>query len=176
MGMAKAPRTTTEVEPVTPEESGQLFLGVYSLFYASVNLAAALDEVPEALRRRTSSGDRSASSALRVLLHLRLRGDEASTIGDLAKAAGVSVGWASRVIDDLESMDLTQRVRGASDRRVVHVRLTEAGGALCQRMWRNRERPIVNALASLPKLHRPLAIRFLETLATEFDKAAAKAD
>jgi len=174
--MVEALRTTTDADAVTPEESKQLFLGVYALFYASVNLAAVLDQVPEALRRRTSSGDRSASSALRVLLHLRLRGGEASTIGDLAKAAGVSVGWASRVIDDLESMELIQRVRGTGDRRVVHVSLTESGRALCERMWRNRERPIVNALASLPKAHRPVAIRFLETLAAEFDRAATKAD
>jgi DNA-binding MarR family transcriptional regulator len=54
------------------------------------------------------------------------------TAGGLATVAGVSAASMTQMLDRLADAELVERVRSAADRRVVGVRLTEAGRAVCE--------------------------------------------
>ncbi|HOY33897.1 MarR family transcriptional regulator [Piscinibacter sp.] len=51
----------------------------------------------------------------------------AATANELAREACIDAGAITRMLDRLEAKGLVERVRSETDRRVVHVRLTEAG-------------------------------------------------
>jgi DNA-binding MarR family transcriptional regulator len=51
----------------------------------------------------------------------------AATANELAGEACIDAGAITRMLDRLEAKGLVERVRSETDRRVVHVRLTEAG-------------------------------------------------
>jgi len=51
----------------------------------------------------------------------------AATANELARVACIDAGAITRMLDRLEAKGLVERVRSETDRRVVHVRLTEAG-------------------------------------------------
>ena len=53
----------------------------------------------------------------------------ATTANELARESGVDAGAVTRMLDRLETKGLVERVRSEADRRVVHLRLTEAGQA-----------------------------------------------
>src|SRR5439155_6243857 len=54
------------------------------------------------------------------------------TISELAEAVGISLGWASRVVEVLEATGHVQRERDPDDRRVVRVSLTPAVQAIAE--------------------------------------------
>lgn len=58
---------------------------------------------------------------------LRKEGD---TVADLARSLNLDPGAMTRSVDRLEAKGLVLRERSATDRRVVHLVLTEAGRAL----------------------------------------------
>ena len=51
----------------------------------------------------------------------------AATANELAREACIDAGAITRMLDRLGAKGLVERVRSETDRRVVHVRLTEAG-------------------------------------------------
>ena len=73
-------------------------------------------------------------SAPQVHTLLALGHDGPLPMGDLARRAGVTEKTATGLVDRLERDGLVQRVRDGADRRVVHVRPTEAGSALAGRL------------------------------------------
>jgi MarR family transcriptional regulator, organic hydroperoxide resistance regulator len=76
---------------------------------------------------------------IRALFHIDKTGE--ATAGELAKAGELSPASVSTMLDHLERDGIVERHRGATDRRVVLVRLTERGrGILEQRreVWRAR--------------------------------------
>lgn len=62
-----------------------------------------------------------SSHAVRAAIHVYQHGER--TVGQLASGLGISYGWASRVVEELEAAHYVVRERGSSDRRVVRVRL-----------------------------------------------------
>ncbi|MFT3956243.1 MAG: MarR family transcriptional regulator [Piscinibacter sp.] len=56
-----------------------------------------------------------------------IRSGRATTAIELARETGIDAGAITRMLDRVESKGLIERVRSASDRRVVHLRLTAAG-------------------------------------------------
>lgn len=58
----------------------------------------------------------------------------ATTAFELAREMDVDAGAITRLLDRLEAKALVERVRSASDRRVVHLRLTPAGDAAAARV------------------------------------------
>ncbi|MBX3607816.1 MAG: MarR family transcriptional regulator [Piscinibacter sp.] len=58
-----------------------------------------------------------------------IQSGRATTAIELARETGIDAGAVTRMLDRLESKGLIERVRSESDRRVVHLRLTEAGQA-----------------------------------------------
>lgn len=111
---------------------------------------------------------------VRALLYLAQHGGRAMTVGELAEGVGVSLGWASRVADELVSIGLLERVRDDRDRRVVQLQLTPSATLISGRLWSDREDAIVAALSEIFPEERPVIARFLRRLATELESHASK--
>jgi DNA-binding MarR family transcriptional regulator len=58
-----------------------------------------------------------------------IKSGKATTANELAREACIDAGAITRMLDRLETKGLVARVRSESDRRVVHLRLTDAGEA-----------------------------------------------
>ena len=84
---------------------------------------------------------RLTASQLLVLQMLQSRGQQ--VIGQLAREVGLAQATVTSLVDRLQSRGLVRRERGSTDRRQVHVMLTDAGRDL---------------LAAAPA---PLQVRFL---------------
>lgn len=92
-------------------------------------LLAALPRVYDALRTRTyrdvASGVRLSEHQLRILGNLDDR--DPSMVGELAEHMGVTPSTMSLNLKRLETAGFLRRDRDPADRRVMNVRLTEAG-------------------------------------------------
>ncbi len=58
-----------------------------------------------------------------------IQSGRATTANELARESGIDAGAVTRMLDRLEAKGLVERLRSESDRRVVHLKLTEAGQA-----------------------------------------------
>lgn len=58
-----------------------------------------------------------------------IKSGRASTANELARETCIDAGAITRMLDRLEAKGLLERARSDTDRRVVHLRLTEAGEA-----------------------------------------------
>ena len=58
---------------------------------------------------------------------MMLKDGRATTAIELAREMGIDAGAITRLVDRLAAKGLVERVRSESDRRVVHLRLTDAG-------------------------------------------------
>lgn len=99
--------------------------------------ADALDDFLRAARRARGRYNRQApdpelSLSQYHLLEPLVAADAPLGVCELAEAAGVSPPSATRMLGGLEERGLVERVRGATDRRVVHVAVTPAGRALAE--------------------------------------------
>jgi len=65
-----------------------------------------------------------SSHAVRAAIHVYQHGER--TVGQLASGLGISYGWASRVVEEMEKAGYLTRERDDDDRRVVRVRLNPA--------------------------------------------------
>jgi DNA-binding MarR family transcriptional regulator len=112
--------------------------------------ADALDEVQQGLRqllraeRRLRGRDQHRDSGDLSPSHLRALfaiGHEETTAGEIARAAQISPGAVTAILDELEADGIVSRRRGEADRRCVLVSLTDAGHELldaARRRWRAR--------------------------------------
>lgn len=74
----------------------------------------------------------------------------ALTHRELGRKVLTSAGNMTDVVDKLEARGLVRRVRDASDRRLVRVELTEAGGALIRALFPRHAADIAHAMSGLP--------------------------
>jgi DNA-binding MarR family transcriptional regulator len=70
------------------------------------------------------------------ILYVRDEDGEGLPIGVVGAALVASAPDVSRLIDRLEKLGYLERIRKADDRRVVRVRLTDAGFTLVERIFR----------------------------------------
>jgi len=56
-----------------------------------------------------------------------IKSGRATTPNEIAREADIDAGSVTRMLDRLEAKGLVERLRSESDRRVVHLRLTDAG-------------------------------------------------
>ncbi|HEY7034861.1 MAG TPA: MarR family transcriptional regulator [Thermomicrobiales bacterium] len=73
--------------------------------------------------------DRGGDLSLRQLSALSVIEDETTTLGDVARRLMVTPAVVTGLIDRLERRGYVRRVSGGSDRRRVHLALTEEGRA-----------------------------------------------
>jgi DNA-binding MarR family transcriptional regulator len=96
---------------------------------ANADVRAAFGELMAAERRlrgRKSDTDGGLSYG-QVRALFTLEREERATAGQLAKAADLTPGTMTALLDQLERDGMVQRTRSTDDRRVVYVSLTPAG-------------------------------------------------
>lgn len=116
------------------------------------------------------------ASPLQMRAVMELHEQESMTVGQLAEALGVSLGWSSRVIDELVAGGLVVRERDTNDRRVVHVRLSPMARAIGARMRQLFSAVWSSALGNVEPKSRPALIRFLGQIAGELESLEQRQD
>jgi DNA-binding MarR family transcriptional regulator len=161
------PEKTSEKCPIPRDESRDVFGLLAGVMVADV----------AAMRARLSADIPADISPKLVptLLHLARRGGTPMTVGDLAEGLGVSLGWASRVADEMVSIGFLNRIRQNRDRRVVQLHLTERGIELGERLWLYREGAIAAALGEASPNERQVISQFLRRLTAELELRTSKA-
>jgi DNA-binding MarR family transcriptional regulator len=139
-------------------------VGVSELLLRVILASRAVD------RQRPSHAPELTPHAVRATIHLFQHGQ--GTVGELAEGLGVSMGWASRIADELERVGHILRERDALDRRVVHLRLSPAATRLAEDMYLERGRAVAEALAVLEPQEREAVRRFLTRLIDELEGLA----
>lgn len=110
--------------------------------------------------------------AVRASIHLYQHGQR--TIGELASGLGISLGWASRVVSELETTGLAVRETDPQDRRVTRVKLSPAAMAMVEDTYRWRGDAIERALGGLDAEGRAAVQEFLRRTIAEFQAASTK--
>ena len=113
-----------------------------------------------------------APHQVRVLMHLAH--NSGHTVSELAESLGISLGWASRIIDELEQGGCVERERDLEDRRVVRLRLSARSQAIADRMFRERGSLVGKALSELAPDERESVARFLRRISTEMENLNAR--
>jgi DNA-binding MarR family transcriptional regulator len=135
---------------------------VVDVVHASARPASG--EAPRGAVHGGPGGDTTPLSpqAIRAAVHVYERGR--ATIGGLAAGIGVSVGWASRIVEELEARGYVVRDRDPDDRRVVWVCLSEDAITDVEGAYRWRDDAVGRALAGLSTDERAAVRRFLAAL------------
>jgi DNA-binding MarR family transcriptional regulator len=100
-----------------------------------------------------------SNHAVRAAIHIYQHGER--TIGQLASGLGISYGWASRVVEELEAVDYVIRERDVDDRRVVRVRLNPEKLKDVERAYEWHGRAVEDALDPLTESQREAVRVFL---------------
>lgn len=109
--------------------------------------------------------------AIRAAIHLAMAGSE--TVGELARGLGVSVGWASRIANEMEVSGHVLRERSTTDRRVVRLRLSPTAERLIVAFYAWRGDAVERALGELDERGRDAVSTFLRRVAEEFERGPA---
>jgi DNA-binding MarR family transcriptional regulator len=129
------------------------------------------DELLAALGKRQSLRDPLAMAVeemsltgpqLHAVLWLRREGQ--LTMGRLSQRVGVTEKTGTGLVDRLERDGYVRRVRDEADRRVVHVRLTDQGGAVAAELDRQITEKMRLMLGLLDPEDRSALFRVLEKL------------
>lgn len=112
--------------------------------------------------------ERISPHAIRASIHLYQHGER--TISELASGLGISLGWASRVVSELEDSGLVSRVVDPNDRRVARVSLAAPATKMVERAYRWRGDAIERALQGLDADGRAAVQQFLRNAVAEFGK------
>jgi DNA-binding MarR family transcriptional regulator len=106
--------------------------------------------------------------------------DECLSVGQLASRLRLDTSTLSRTIDGLVRKDMLDRARDEQDRRIVWIRLTPAGAAVCSAIHRQNDSIYRAVFEKIPAARRETVIRNFEILVQAFleseDESAAKAD
>ncbi len=106
--------------------------------------------------------------AVRAAIHVLQHGER--TIGQLAAGLGISYGWASRVVDELEAAHYVIRERDLYDHRIVRIRLDPAAVQVVEQAYRWREGDVREALRPLSDQERDAVRVFLRTVTDRLRK------
>jgi DNA-binding MarR family transcriptional regulator len=99
------------------------------------------------------------SHLIRAAIHIYGHGPQ--TIGQLAEGLGISQGWASRVVDEMERAGYLARERDPQDRRVVRVSLVPEAVARVESAYRWRGDAVEGALEGMTDGERAALRGFL---------------
>lgn len=145
-------------------ETSQLVVEFLHVLHAAQGPTAARQA------RDAAGHDRAAMSphAVRAAIHLYQHGQR--TISELAAGLGVSMGWASRVVRELEEADLVVRSQDPEDRRVVRVSMSTSAMPMVESAYRWRGEAIERALQGLDAKGRAAVATFLRQAIEEFSR------
>jgi DNA-binding MarR family transcriptional regulator len=114
----------------------------------------------------------SSAHVIRAAIHVYQHGDR--TVSQLAAGLGISLGWASRVADELVERGHAVRERDPNDRRVVRLRMTESALEEIERAYRWRGDVVGRTLAEHSPSERAAIRRFLRRVTDEMTAEAAR--
>jgi DNA-binding MarR family transcriptional regulator len=114
-------------------------------------------------------GPAPSTHAIRAAIHVYQHGDR--TVGELASGLGISYGWASRVISELEATGMIVRRTDDADRRVVRVSLAPQAIVMVENAYRWRGEAVERALATLDADGRRAVTTFLRQVIDELAAA-----
>lgn len=146
-------------------ETGKLIVELLNSGYATRRSGAAA--------RPGSAHAHVSPHAIRAAIQLYQHGE--LTVGELGRGLGISRGWASRVVEELEAAGYVERERRLDDRRVVKVRLRPASIAEVEHAYRWRGDAVEAALAPFDDAERAVIQHFLRRVVDELRAAATAA-
>ncbi len=146
-------------------ETGKLIVELLESGYATRRTGAAVG--------LGSSHPHVSPHAIRAAIHLYQHGE--LTVGQLGRGLGISRGWASRVVEELELAGYVERERQPDDRRVVKVRLRPASLGEVERAYRGQAEAVDAALAPFDDAERAVIQEFLQRVVAELRAAAVAA-
>jgi len=148
-------------------EIGQRLIELIDVVHASRDADPARSPVEEGERGAVRSS--VSPHAIRAAMHLWRAGT--LTVSELADGLGISLGWASRVVSELEATGMAVRTPDPMDRRVVRVSLSSNAIDVVERAYLWRAEAIDRALAPLDLAGRDAVRRFLGSAIEEFQRA-----
>ena len=104
---------------------------------------------------------------------IQLRDGLVDTCGALARCLDHNSGATTRMLDQLEARGLIARRRSDTDRRVVHLTLTDAGRAAAERLIPSIARMWEAVLAGFPAEDLELLTALLQRLVVRLDAETA---
>jgi DNA-binding MarR family transcriptional regulator len=113
----------------------------------------------EQARAGTVASPALSSHAIRAAIHIYQHRER--TVGQIASGLGISYGWASRVVEELEAVGYVTRERDSDDRRVVRVRLNPAKLKDVERAYEWHGQVVEEALDPLSESEREAVRVFL---------------
>jgi len=145
-------------------EVSRLVVDFLNAAYATRNdLEQGEDDAPGSAKSAARSEAPGLSPhAVRAAIHIHQLGEQ--SIGQLAAGLGISYGWASRVVDELEASKYVVRERDPRDHRVVRIRLDPAAVRGVERAYRWRQQDVFEALQPLSEGEREAVRKFLRTI------------
>lgn len=135
-----------------------------------VDIFGRINKIEE---RAMAEGFGSAISITEVHIIEKIGGMEPVRMGDLAKALGVTLATLTVACDRLEAKTLVCRSRSQSDRRVVHITLTDKGRAAYEYHKAFHSRMIASVLDSLSPEQASVLAQSLEKLQDFFRQEEA---
>jgi DNA-binding MarR family transcriptional regulator len=124
------------------------------------------EESPDGTTLRQTS-----EHAVRAAIHVYQHGDR--TVGQIAAGLGISYGWASRVVEELEAAQYVIRRRDTDDRRVVHVQLEPSARATVERAYHWHGEAVEAALAPLSRTEQVAVRAFLRRVTDQLNDKRA---
>jgi DNA-binding MarR family transcriptional regulator len=142
-------------------ETSRLLVEFLHAAYATRHVDAAETGNADATKPPRAPGTSSdvSTHAVRAAIHVYQHGER--TVGQLASGLGISYGWASRVVEELESTGYLIRERDTDDRRIVRVRLNPAKLGDVERAYEWRGRAVEEALEPLSESEQGAVRLFL---------------
>ena len=113
-----------------------------------------------------------SAHVIRAAIHIYGNGPQ--TIGQLASGLGVSQGWASRLVDEMERAGYVARERDPGDRRVVRVSLVPAAVERVEKAYRWRGDAVEAALEGMSPKDRAVIAAFLRRFVDEVKASAGQ--
>jgi len=87
------------------------------------------------------------------------------TTGQLSQRVSLSQATVTTILDRLEGRGLIERYRSATDRRVVHARLTRRGGTVLERIPSLLHERFIASFSALPSRDQDRIVRTLQEVA-----------
>jgi DNA-binding MarR family transcriptional regulator len=116
-----------------------------------------------AWRRRSPLGHGFGRRHVGVLSYVATA--DRPTVGEVAKAVGLSLPAASKLASDLEAAGLLVRAEDPDDRRRTVLRLDDDAAVQVRSWLADRDRPVVEALETLSLAERAAFLKGLNALA-----------
>ncbi len=148
-------------------EASQLLVELLHVTYATRGIDGPAAGVATAGH---DTADAPPTHAIRAAIHVYQHG--VRTVGELATGLGISYGWASRVVTELEQAGLVSREPDPGDRRIVRVSLTPRAVDMVESAYRWRGDAVERALSILDEDGRQTVLAFLRRVTMELAAAA----